>query len=285
VTPEVARRRTDGNAATGVDDHPVGEGADRGVRAPTVPEPSRWLKYLDQSGSAAARSRQVVCFPHSGGAASAYRPLAVELAEHVQVIAVQYPGRQDRHDEPVVTDLHELADRVAEVLRQTPAPVPRVFFGHSMGAILAYEVAQRLGGAGPVTVIASGRPAPSRVRLTTSYLLDDVALADQVVRLGGTAAEVLKHTDLRSLLLPIIRADYRASETYRQRGDPPLGCALIALAGDADPVASLDDVRAWSDHTTGSFRLQTFSGGHFFLQDHWPAIADIVSAAEPGDWR
>ncbi len=241
---------------------------------------SPWLKYPDQPGPVADDAGQVVCFPHSGGAASAYRPLAVELAGRLRVVAVQYPGRQERHHEPVVTDLHELADRIADVLR--PAPAPRVFFGHSMGAILAYEVAQRLGDAGPVALLASARPAPSRVRLTTSYLLDDEALVDQVVTLGGTAAEVLADPDLRSLLLPVIRGDYQASETYRRRGDVPLGCPLVALVGDADPAASVDDVGAWRDHTTGPFRLETFPGGHFYLQDHWPAIADLVHlAAQP----
>jgi surfactin synthase thioesterase subunit len=242
-------------------------------------EPSPWLKHLDQLEAAADHASQVVCFPHAGGAASTYRPLAVELAGQVRVVAVQYPGRQDRHHEPVVTDLHELADRITEVLWRTPASVPRVFFGHSMGAILAYEVAQRLGDAGPVAVITSARPAPSRVPVTTHHRLTDAALANQVMMLGGTAAEVFEHPEMRSLLLPLIRGDYQASETYRRRGDVPLSCPLIALAGDADPTASVDDVGAWRDHTTGPFRLETFRGGHFYLQDHWPAIADLVRTA------
>ncbi|MFD7337554.1 thioesterase II family protein [Streptomyces violascens] len=237
--------------------------------------PSAWLKYLNPNLSGtAAQIQQVVCFPHSGGAASVYRPLASELAGDAEVVALQYPGRQDRHEEPVVTDLHELADRIAAELGARP--VPRIFFGHSMGAILAYEVAQRLGDAGPVALVASGRPAPSRLRLTTSYLLDDAALAHQVVWLGGTAAELLEHPEMRSLLLPLIRGDYQASETYRPRGDGPLSCALVALGGDADPVAPLDDLRAWSGHTTGPFRLETFSGDHFYLQNHWPAVADLI---------
>ncbi|MGA4879539.1 thioesterase II family protein [Streptomyces lydicamycinicus] len=244
-----------------------------------MPDPSRWFKTLAPSGQETARAPHVVCFPHSGGAASVYRPLGVELAGDVQAVGVQYPGRQDRHDEPVVTDLHELADNIAEAFRQTAAGVPGVFFGHSMGAILAYEVAQRLGAEGPFALIASGRPAPSRVRLTTSYLLDDAALAEQVAWLGGTATALLDHPEMRSLLLPLIRGDYQASETYRPRGDGPLTCPLLALGGDADPVASLEDIQAWSDHTTGPFRLETLSGGHFYLQDHWPAVADLIRSA------
>ena len=234
--------------------------------------PSAWLKYLDPR--APDDAREVVCFPHSGGAAGGFRPLAVELAGDLQVVGVQYPGRQDRLDEPVLTDLHELADRIAAELR--PAPEPRVFFGHSMGAILAYEVAQRLGPDGPATLIVSGRPAPSVVEVTTSYLLDDEKLAEQVVWLGGTAAEVFRDPDMRALLLPMIRGDYEASETYRPHGNAPLNCALIAVGGTRDPVTSLADVAAWSAHTTGPFRLETFPGDHFFLQHHWPAIATLV---------
>ncbi|WP_405710476.1 alpha/beta fold hydrolase [Streptomyces xanthophaeus] len=245
-----------------------------------MPRPDPWLKYLNPAGPSGAphapHAPQLVCFPHSGGAASVYRPLGLELAGDAEVVAVQYPGRQDRHDEPVVTDLHELADRAATALRAAPTEVPRIFFGHSMGAILAYEVAQRLGPEGPVALIASGRPAPSRVRLTTSYLLDDEALAHQVVWLGGTAAELLEHPEMRSLLLPLIRGDYRASETYRPRGDAPLSCALVALGGDVDPVAPLDDLRAWAGHTTGPFRLETLSGDHFYLQHNWPEVAALV---------
>ncbi|WP_327253858.1 thioesterase II family protein [Streptomyces sp. NBC_01244] len=245
------------------------------------PSPSAWLKYLNPSGSTPDRAPQLVCFPHSGGAASVYRPLARELEGDAQVVAVQYPGRQDRHEEPVITDLHQLADRTAEALRRNPVDVPRVFFGHSMGAILAYEVAQRLGDEGPQALIASGRPAPSRVRVTTSYLLDDTALADQVVRLGGTAAELLEHPEMRSLLLPLIRGDYQASETYRHRGDAPLSCTLVALGGDADPVATFDDLSAWSPHTVGRFRQETLTGDHFYLQHHWPEVADLVRSVAP----
>ena len=125
---------------------------------------SDWLKYLGRSPVVENLTRQLVCFPHSGGSANVYRPLRLELPDDIQVVSVQYPGRQDRFTEPCVTDLHELADRVTEVLRATPAGVPRAFFGHSMGSAVAYEVAQRLGADGPDVLFASARPAPSRAR-------------------------------------------------------------------------------------------------------------------------
>lgn len=232
---------------------------------------ANWLKQLGPRGHSGP---SVVCFPHSGGVAGGFRPLATELAADLRVVGVQYPGRQDRHDEPILTDLHELADRIALAL--LPMPEPCVFFGHSMGAILAYEVAQRLGPAGPAALIASARPAPSVVEVTTSYLLDDDKLAEQVAWLGGTAAKVLEDAEMRSFLLPVIRGDYAASETYRPREDTPLSCPLIAVGGTEDPVTSAAQLAAWSAHTTGPFLLQTFPGDHFFLLNHWPAIATLI---------
>lgn len=242
-----------------------------------APAPSAWFKHLGPQVPGAGR---VICFPHSGGTASAFRPLGSELAGELQVVGVQYPGRQDRHDEALLLDLHELADHIAAELR--PQAEPWVFLGHSMGAITAYEVAQRLGPDGPTALLASGRPAPSALRVTTNHLLDDEELAEQVIRLGGTAAAVFEHAEMRSLLLPVIRGDYRASETYRPREDRPLRCTVIALGGAQDPATSSADLRAWSAHTTGAFRVETYPGGHFFIHDHWPAIAGLVRSVAPG---
>ncbi|MER5197932.1 thioesterase II family protein [Streptomyces sp. NPDC002755] len=235
-----------------------------------------WIRRLDAPAGAAAPDPQLVCFPHAGGSAGFYRPLAAELAGHAEVLGVQYPGRQDRYAEPVVTDVHQLADRVAEVLGQGEAGRPRALFGHSLGAVVAYEVAARLGDAAPVALIVSGRPAPSRIRRSSAYLLPEDALVEQVRSLGGTESELLDHPELRSLLLPLIRGDYRASETYRFGGGPPLGCPVVAVTGDDDPLTPVADARVWAEHTTGPFRLQVLSGGHFFLTEHWAELARTV---------
>jgi surfactin synthase thioesterase subunit len=239
---------------------------------------SPWLKELSQPAAA-----EVICFPHSGGAASTFRPLAAELAGDARVVAVQYPGRQERHAEPVITDLHELADQVTQALWQVPVTGPRIFLGHSMGAILAYETAQRLGPEGPHALFVSARPSPSRVPLTTRYLLPDDELVAHVALLGGTAARVLADSEMRELLLPVIRGDYQASETYRHRDAPPLSCQLIALAGDADPAASVADVSAWREHTTGPSRMVVLPGGHFYLYDHWRTVAQLIRSASEGE--
>ncbi|MER6268141.1 alpha/beta fold hydrolase [Streptomyces sp900105755] len=238
-----------------------------------------WIRRLGASAGTAVPDLQLVCFPHAGGSAGFYRPLAAELAGHAEVLGVQYPGRQDRYSEPVVTDVHQLADQVAEVLGQGEGGRPRALLGHSLGAVVAYEVAARLGGTAPVALIVSGRPAPSRIRRTTAYLLAEDALAEQVMSLGGTESELLEHPELRSLLLPLIRGDYQASETYRFRGGPPLHCPVVAVTGDDDPLTPVADALVWAEHTTGPFQLHVLSGGHFFLNEHWAAVARTVRSS------
>ncbi|MGW7383057.1 thioesterase II family protein [Streptomyces sp. NPDC054794] len=237
---------------------------------------SPWLRRLGPPLDAGA---ELICFPHAGGSAVAHRPLAAVLAGRVAVTGVQYPGRQDRIAEPVVTDLHALADAVAQQLAAADAGIPRVFFGHSMGAIVAYETALRLGDAGPVHLIAAGRPAPSRIRDTHAHLLSDDALLEQVVELGGTEVELLDHPELRELVLPVIRGDYRASETYRQREGQGLGCPVTVLVGDADPLTPLADARAWAPHTMGPCRVRVLPGDHFFVSGHWGTVADVARQA------
>ncbi|MGW7362025.1 thioesterase II family protein [Streptomyces sp. NPDC054841] len=239
-----------------------------------------WIRHLGPPAVTTGTHTELVCFPHAGGSAGAHRPLAAALAGQAEVIGVQYPGRQDRLAEPVITDLHLLADAIADRLAARGAGQGterrRVFFGHSMGAIVAYEVARRLGEDGPCALFVSGRPAPSRIRRTTAHQLDDDALLGQVVSLGGSDKELLGHPELRALVLPVVRGDYRASETYRHRGGPPLACPVTVFTGDADPLTPIADARAWAAHTTGPFRLRILEGGHFFVDAHWSAVARTV---------
>lgn len=220
----------------------------------------------------------MVCFPHAGGSASYFHPLAHSpLLPTAEVLAVQYPGRQDRRREPLVDDIPRLADLVAEAL----APFddrPLALFGHSMGAVLAFETAHRLARQ-PRHLFVSGRRAPSRFRRGTVHLLSDRDLVGELRRAGGTDPRFLDDEELLAEILPVVRNDYRAVELYRWNPVPPLGCPVTALVGDRDPQAALDDVRAWRDHTTGTFDLKTFPGGHFYLNTHQRGVTDAISRA------
>lgn len=220
---------------------------------------------------------ELVCFPHAGGSASSWYALSAALSPAVPVLAVQYPGRQDRHREPVVADLHTMADHVTEALGAGGGPPP-VLLGHSMGASLAYEVAVRLGrgGSGPAALVVSGRRAPARRRLDPALTPDDDVILRKVRSLGGTNKALLDDPELRELILPGLRGDYRALREYRDSAGPRLSCPVLALTGDRDPEAPAADMRAWQDRTTGDFAQQVLPGGHFFLEEQVPVVAGLL---------
>ncbi|MFD4139643.1 MULTISPECIES: thioesterase II family protein [unclassified Streptomyces] len=231
-----------------------------------------WLRRYHPADAAPTR---LVCFPHAGGSATYYFPVAQALSPAVDVLAVQYPGRQDRRTEAPIDDLFKLADILADEL-QPWTDRPLALFGHSLGATLAYEVALRLeaGGVDPVTLFASGRRAPSRHREnSTVYLSDDETLLDTIKALSGTSPELLEDDELLRSLLPAIRADYKAAETYRKLpGTPQLRCPVITLTGDVDPEVTRAEAEAWEGHTAGDFTLVEYAGGHFYLNEHAPSV-------------
>jgi surfactin synthase thioesterase subunit len=225
--------------------------------------------------------KTLVCFPHAGGAATFYFPLSMRLRPHAEVLVLQYPGRHERLAEPPIEDIETLADQVFMVLR------PRIhdslaFFGHSMGAIVAFEVARRMEraiGTSPAVLIASGRRAPSCRRVESTYLRDDAGIIEEMMNLSGTHASVLAEEELVRMILPAIRADYRAIQTYEYKPGlgPDLRCPITALVGDSDPQVTQDEARSWSKHTTAGFDLHVFDGGgHFYLNTRWDEVVARV---------
>jgi surfactin synthase thioesterase subunit len=237
-----------------------------------------WLRTFEPAPEARVR---LVCFPHAGGSASFFVPLSRALAPAIEVLAVQYPGRQDRRREPLVPDIGALADRMAEVLRPlAEAPEPLAFFGHSMGAVLAFEITRRLernAGPGPVMLFASGRRAPGIEREESVHRGDDDAVIKEMRALSGTEAAVFDDEELLRMVLPAIRSDYRAIETYRAEPGATVRCPVVALIGDADPRVSVPDARAWRLNTSGSLELHVFPGGHFYLSQHARDVAERVT--------
>ncbi|MFG2286482.1 thioesterase II family protein [Streptomyces sp. NPDC048595] len=241
---------------------------------------SPWLRRLAPGTPGAAR---VVCFPHAGGGAGAYRPLARILAAgdgaRPEVLAVRYPGRHDRVAEQRIEDLAALAAGVYQAL----APLTGrqlTLLGHSMGALVAYEVSRLLEhtGQGPDHLVVSSAWAPSRVRGGTVHLRDDAGLVEEIRRTQGTDPRLLEQPQLLAMALPVLRGDYKAVETYRHRPGSPLRTPVTALVGDADPLVTVEDAAAWRAHTAGDFRLRTFPGGdHFALRAHWPEVAERLT--------
>ncbi|MGW6568820.1 thioesterase II family protein [Streptomyces sp. NPDC054975] len=241
---------------------------------------SEWFRRFGPVGGeppAAGDGMRLFCFPHAGGAASAFIALARTLAPAVDVLAVQYPGRQDRRGEAPFTEIGRLADALADEVRRT-GPSPYAFFGHSMGAVLAYETARRLTDMpGPAHLFLSGRGAPRTTPNPHDQLRSDADVLAAVRRLGGTTATVFEDPDILEMVMPTLRADYRALASYTWTAGPALGVPFTVMVGDSDPVVSVSEASAWSRFTTARTDVRVYGGGHFYLDGRVAAVAETVS--------
>ncbi len=254
-----------------------------------APDSDLWIRRYHP----ARESRvQLVCFPHAGGSASFYFPVSAALAPAVEVAAVQYPGRQDRRFEPHVRSITELADAIFDAVRPL-AGRPLAFFGHSMGAILAYEVAVRLEAVGvdPLTrLYVSGRRAPSCRREESLHRQGDQALIAELAQLSGTSSGLLTDPEALAMILPAIKSDYQAIGTYRPSDARPLRAPVTAIVGAEDSRVTVEEADAWRRHSGSSFNLRVLPGGHFYLIDHSRDVIRLIAedlalhgARPPGD--
>ena len=223
-----------------------------------------------------------MCFPHAGGSAGYFRPLAEALHGLTEVTAVQYPGRQARYREPFARSIAELVDgMLPEVM--TRAGTGSCLLGHSLGSLVAFETARRMRaeGAPPAVLFVSGSKAPhyhASSPVASVPELTDAALLDKLTSLGGTPPEVLRDPALLNLVLPAVRADLGILAEYRHLPAEALGCPIVALVGQCDPWAAIGEAREWAAHTTGRFDLRVLPGGHFYLgePDNLLEVAALV---------
>jgi pyochelin biosynthetic protein PchC len=222
----------------------------------------------------------VVLFPHGGGSASYYRSWTVAAPWDVEFASVQYPGREDRFAEPVPADMAGLVDVVAAGLRHDGPPLPAVLFGHSMGAVVAYEIGRRLTAAGesPAALIVSGHPAPHLARPGQVHLGSDEALIEELRRTEATNLDLLDDVTVMRAYLPVIRSDYRLSETYRPLPGARLRAPVTVLHGERDPEVTAAEADGWRESTDGACDRRVFPGGHFYLDDHRDTVVGLLIA-------
>lgn len=210
----------------------------------------------------------LLLFPHAGAGPAAYRRLAQALGDEFRPLIVHLPGRQTRIDEPPCGDLATLLRSLCRAV--VPMLATRfVFYGHSMGALLAFELARRLRrtyGVEPDHLVVSGRAAPRLPAPVLRHRLPDDELWVWMCGLLGTPWEVEVAADpgMRALLLPALRADLQVCEAYRYRPEPALDCPISSFAGDRDGEARPPDMAGWAEETRGGYRHETLPGDHFF---------------------
>lgn len=238
-----------------------------------------WARCSSPSPATATR---LICLPHAGGAASFFREWGGSVAGDIEVWAVQYPGRENRAGEGCIDEMDVLVEAILDGIDPLLDGRPIALFGHSMGASVAHELVRRLEVRQPGLVqrlFVSSRQGPrhQRALATTVHLGDDDALTAELESLGGTTGAVLADPELRALLLPAIRSDYRLIERYAPADGPPLQTPVVALTGAGDDSLDVAEVRAWSEATRGGFRLRVFAGGHFYLVAQRTAVLAAIA--------
>ena len=249
--------------------------------APVVHE-SRQMRFFIASPRADAAVR-LVCFPHAGGTASSYAgwTRALEQAP-VEVVAAQLPGRDSRSGETPCTDLDRIVDGFADLIARRDGK-PFALFGHSLGALIAFELARRLrerGIAGLTHLFVSGAFAPQLTREETPlrFIEGDAAFLEAVAsKYGGVPKIVLEQADLRASIVPALRADITLSDTYEYRVAAPLDCPITAYAGAADPIVSAERLARWREQTIADFSSRLFDGHHFYLNREREALLGDIT--------
>lgn len=258
------------------------------VPAPTMPfaatrapisRAGGWIVAPPRSYPPAVR---LFCLPYAGGAASIYEPWRGALGGDIEVCPVELPGRQTRLRERAVSRLDVLIDALASAITDE-LDVPYALFGHSMGSLLAFELARELrrrGAGEPCVLFVAGGPAPRLpYERTPVYDASDAKVIARLQDLGGLPDEIREEPELLRHFLPTIRADFAVFETYEYRHGRALDCPVVAFTGSDDHEVSLMRIAPWAQECTGRFDYHVLPGGHFFLRTAQTALLDLIRSA------
>ncbi|HXT68216.1 MAG TPA: alpha/beta fold hydrolase [Vicinamibacterales bacterium] len=239
---------------------------------------SPWLARFAARPNARLR---LLCFPPAGGSAAAFGQWPDLVGADIEIVGIEYPGRGSRRAESLFVRIQALVSAMVMRVQPELGDMPFAILGHSLGALLGFELARHLRllkGPLPVALCVCGCRAPSLpARKPPSFGLGEAEFLGEVRSLNGTAPEVLADPNVFRLFEPALRADFEMAETYVCRTRPPLDLPILAYGGADDRETLPDELHPWSRETTSPLTLRFYSGDHFFLREAASAVARDVS--------
>ena len=238
---------------------------------------SDWFIPFKQERNSSVR---LFCFHYGGGSASAFREWSKDIPDFAELIAIQMPGRESRFNEPLLNNVSEVVDQLF-INFESYLDKPFIFFGHSTGALIAFEFTVALRkrrSIQPRHLIVSGTKAPQApLRRSPIHALSDLQFIEELKKYNGIPDAIIENKELMSLFMPTIRADFSISETYQYHNELPLDCPITALGGLNDHTFNHEDLLKWKEQTTSSFKHHILSGDHFFIKTSYQEVIKIIN--------
>lgn len=238
---------------------------------------SPWFVRFGRRSSMKAR---LFCMHYAGGGAMTFRNWGKLVADDLDVVALQLPGRETRYSEKAYVDMRPLVSDLVTAIEHL-LDMPYIFFGHSLGALISFEVIReirRRGNTLPELFIPSGHHAPHMPdRKPPIYDADDEQFRRRLQLYDGTPAEILNDDDFFRVFMPVFRADFQVLGTYKYTNEMPLDCPILALDGTQDATVNENELYGWEQHTSRQFRYRRFVGGHFFIKPNENQITRLIN--------
>lgn len=224
-------------------------------------------------------SLRLFCFPYAGAGASIYHNWSTLLPPEIEVCSIQLPGRESRTKEPLFYNIEPLINALTPSILPL-LDIPFIFFGHSLGALICFELARqlrRLKQPNPLHLFVSAREAPQNpLTKPPVHQLSDADFIKELSRFNGTPKAVLQNVELMNYFLPILRADLAINETYKYTPEPPLNCPISVFGGLQDLIVSSESLAVWNAQTNCNFSSRIFSGDHFFLKSQQQLLLEAI---------
>lgn len=223
---------------------------------------------------------RLYCLPYAGGSSYAYSNWEKHLHPSIELVLIELPGRGRRINEALIPEPEEMVNDIFEKISDGLDDLPYVIFGHSMGGLLALELAHKILEAHktlPITIIFSGLETPNLRSRKIISTLSDTEFIEEVINLGGTPRDIFAHKEVANIFLPILRNDFKLVESYQTKDYKPLDINISIFYGSQDKSTNLVTLQEWRNYTTKSCQWNEFEGGHFFINEDHKRVIDTIN--------